>query len=220
MISRSTKRWLVTSLAATSFATLSIFTFIKATPAPEEGVTGDRECLCPPIGSTICCPGISKSQLEAMGTPIEVEATTDGCFKVISCTDPPPCGSFWKAELELESFEGTAQHPDYGTVIWKNDPTKQSSLATLESLTDAGAFPARGTISFYAEAEIEGIDGVFRSDEEVVLTNNNVTSFAPFVNELYKRAETDDEAHANPITFTNDVTGEEIILYQLTSLLN
>jgi hypothetical protein len=217
MFSNGTKRWLASTLAATSLATLSIFSFMNATPAPEEP-TGGKECLCPPIGTILCCPGVSKSQLEALGTQIDVEAQTDGCFKVISCIDPPPCGSFWNTQLELVSFEGTAQHPDYGTVIWRNDPTKQSSPATFKSTTDASAFPAVGTISFYAEAEIEGIDGVFRSDREVVLTNNNVRSFNPFVRELFTRGDID--ADIEPITFTNDVTGEEIILYQLTSELN
>ena len=184
------------SLSATVFA-------IAATVGT---TTASAQCSeCPTVGQVICCPGSSLADFQSLGYNITVTATTNGCFIVTSCTPPPP----------LVPCNWQATDPILGTIHWANDPTKTSSPATFRGLTAASQFPAEGTISFYAQAEIDGIPGVYRSTEEVVLHNRQVMSFNPFRNETFTR-----DADAAPIDFVNDVTGDVITLQNLSSTLN
>ena len=179
--------------------------------------TANAQCAeCPTVGQIICCPGSSLADFTRLGYSITVTATTNGCFRVTSCTPPPPASPCpWQADLELQSFTGTAIDPIFGNVHWANDPTKTSSLATFRGLAVATLFPAEGTISFYAQATIDCIPGVYRSQTQVVIHNRQVMSFNPFVNETFTR-----DANEPPILFVNDVTGDVLTLTNLSSTLN
>jgi len=124
--------------------------------------------------------------------------------------------------MSLSSFDGTGNDPVLGTIHWRNDATHapSDSWSTLTGAQGGSQFPARGVISIYIEAEIDGVEGIYRSNDPVVLENNNVTSFNPFVNELFVWPTQPDGTPAPPIIFTNSVTGDQITLTDLTSLLN
>lgn len=202
------KKWLTSALAAAGLATLSIFAFVRATPVP---VPACNEC--PPVGSEICCPGSSLTTFQALGYDIQVQSTTDGCFMITSCTPPPPCSPQWQVQLQINRFTGVGYDPNFGNFHWRNNPAMQAT-STLTSLTAASQYPAYGQITFYAEAEVDGIPGVFRSTAPVFLENHNVNSFAPFVNELFMMPD------GYTVSFINDVTGDEMVVYRLTSMLN
>jgi len=208
MISKSIKKYLATAGTAAGLAFVGSF-------ASSPAALAQCEKVCPVVGQEICCPGSSKADFEHQGSQLTIVSTTEGCFIVTSCIPPPPCSNQpWQVSLNIKKFEGIAQDPNLGTIHWRNDPRRPSSPATLRGI-DKGQFPAYGTISFFAMAEIDGVPGVYRSREEVRLVNEQVRSFNPFVNELYHR-----EKDAPPISFINDQTGDEILLNDLTSLLN
>jgi|GEM_PF-1918068 len=209
MISKSIKTYLAAAGATLGFAIAGSF---ASSPA---ALAQNCQEMCPTVGQQICCPGSSQADFEHMGSQLTVVATTNGCFLVTSCIPPPPCTAQpWQVTLALQQFDGIAHDPNLGTIHWRNDPRRPASPATLRGI-DKGQFPAYGTISFFAIAEIDGVPGVYRSREEVRLVNERVQSFNPFVNELYHR-----EQGAPPISFINDQTGDEILLNDLTSLLN
>jgi len=208
MTRRNIKTWISTTLAATGLAAISIFAFVRATPVPDDGGCKDA---CPPIGVEICCPGVSKSQLEALGYTLTVETQTNGCFVVTSCI--PPCSTTWYAELEAKKFEGVGYTDELGRIDWRLDPDRTSDPATLKSYNKDEQFTAYGTITFYAEAEVEKFPGlIFKSAEQVHLVNEKVLSFNPFKEELFTM-------QGEPIKFYNEESGESFVLHELTSLL-
>jgi hypothetical protein len=174
-----------------------------------------QQCECPTPGQVICCPGQSLTDFQHAGFNITLTATTNGCFMITSCTPPPPSVCPWEVQMSLQNFDGTGTDPNLGTVHWRNDPTRTSTGSTIRALNAGAQFPAYASISFYAQAEIDGIPGVYRSTEEIFIEDPQAMSFNPFHNETFTRP-----AGAAPVIFTNDVTGDVITLTNLTSILN
>lgn len=171
---------------------------------------------CPIVGQPIDCPGSSKSDLEANGYTLTVETLTDGRFIVTSCTAPPPgCPTPWETTLEIDRFEGHGHDPVLGDVHWRNDPSRSVTPSSyFQGYQKDQQFPAFGVIQFYAECEVDGIPGVYRSLEPVRLINHQVHSFNPFRGELFVK-----DPDTAPVIFVNDQTGDKIALNYLESLL-
>jgi hypothetical protein len=201
----TTKKYFASMLTAAGVAVISMF---AATP------NASAQCNeCPDVGDTLCCPGTSLTDFQHAGYSLTLNALTNGCFVVTSCTPPPPC--LWQVQMSLANFSGTGSDPVLGVVHWRNDPTRISTGSTITAQTPGSQFPAFGQISFYAEAEIDGVPGIYRSNEEVLIQDQNVMSWKPFRNEIFTRP-----AGAAPIVFTNDISGDQITLNNLTSILN
>jgi hypothetical protein len=175
------------------------------------------EYTCDPPGTLKCCPGSSATNFIAQGGQVNITATTNGCFIINSCTMPAGCpgGTGWSVDMTLQNFTGDANDPTLGMVHWRNDPTRPAGGSRITAYADSpGLFPAHGTIHFYAEAEIDGVPGIYRSQQEVVLENNQVMSWSPFVNEVFSTAP------GVQINFINDVSGDVLTLTALSSTLN
>lgn len=212
MITKNTRRWLGSMLATAGLAAASILASASVALAQP------CEVPCPDVGQIKCCPGSSISTLQANGGVINFTALTNGCFFIISCTPPAVCQ--WQMNMGLQNFTGTGTDPNTGvTVNWRNstDPNHISTGSELKSYQVSSQFPAYGFIEFWAEADVTGLPGVFRSTQQIRLENHQIMSWDPFVNEAFRLS---DAQAATGVEFVNDVTGDVIMLYNLVSILN
>lgn len=131
-------------------------------------------------------------------------ATTSGAgnFTVVNGT-VNPC----TAELAVTGISITSNSTVLGTIVSTLDASRPSSLSRIRSNQAATAFPATEDIYFHVRATVSSFPGrTFRSINEVHLFSQNVTTFNPHVNEVFRLV--------NPVAF-EDVKAPGKVVFTL-----
>lgn len=89
------------------------------------------------------------------------------------------------AELVPTDITVSIPDPIYGTITTTLDPTRQSGLATIQSIDQTNRFPLDVNISFHATASLQTAPGiVYKSRTQLVFSSSAVTSLNPFNGEV------------------------------------
>jgi len=109
-------------------------------------------------------------------------ATSQGVGNfIVTNSNTNPC----TAVLDPTGVNITSTNPVLGVITTSLDPTRPSTPSFIRS-NGTSEFPATEVINFYARATVSSRPGrIYRSIQEVTLTNPNVTSFNPHVNEQF-----------------------------------
>jgi hypothetical protein len=148
---------------------------------------------CPPPGSIMTCGPLNFScTATASGPGINGTFTTTAVvlprFQVVGGTtgggDVPASSS-----LQPQQWQGTGNSPTLGAVNWQFDVSRSVANTTIIANQLGEDFPATAHIRFHIRGTLGAVPGVtFESVTPLDVTNSNVHSFAPFVNESFTLA--------------------------------
>lgn len=94
----------------------------------------------------------------------------------------PPAGPL-NVSLPAISIDAISHSPTLGPIHTRLDPSRPATPATIISNNPPARFPATGRISWYAIANIQGIE--YCSRTELVFVSKELHSFLPFQHERF-----------------------------------